>query len=200
MRRRIWMCVLMIILGLNLAACGPVGEGNRAEQLALDIRAEYLTMESCTASLMVRADYGQRVYEYAIDLSYAKQGETVLSVTAPENIAGVTARIQAGETVLEYDGVRVETGPLNESGMSPVDAVPVLMDYVREGFIAECGLEGEGESERLRMICRDPEGSAGVGQECSLWFDTATHALVRGELSQDGYTVIQCTFADVQAQ
>lgn len=38
------------------------------------------------------------------------RGETVLTITAPENIAGVTARILEGETALEYDGMRVETG------------------------------------------------------------------------------------------
>lgn len=76
--------------------------------------------------------------------------------------------------------MRVETGPLDDSGMSPVDAVPVLMDYVQEGFIAECGMEDQGESEVLRVVCREPESAAGEGRECSLWFDTSTHALLRG--------------------
>ncbi|MFQ7454198.1 MAG: hypothetical protein ACLRNQ_25725 [Flavonifractor plautii] len=85
-----------------------------------------------------------------------------------------------GETALEYDGMRVETGPLDDSGMSPVDAVPVLMDYVQEGFIAECGMEAQGESEVSRVVCREPESAAGEGRECSLWFDPSTHALLRG--------------------
>ena len=135
MRHRTEMCVLMMILGLSLSACGGAEGGNRAEQLALDIRGEYLEMGGCTASLELTADYGQRVYTYGIGLNYAREGETTLTITAPENIAGVTARILEGETALEYDGMRVETGPLDDSGMSPVDAVPVLMDYVQEGFI-----------------------------------------------------------------
>lgn len=198
MRHRTGMCVLMMILGLSLSACGGAEGGNRAEQLALDIRGEYLEMGGCTASLELTADYGQRVYTYGIGLNYASEGETTLTITAPENIAGVTARILEGETALEYDGMRVETGPLDDSGMSPVDAVPVLMDYVQEGFIAECGMEAQGESEVLRVVCREPESAAGEGRECSLWFDPSTHALLRGELSQDGFTVIQCVFTEFQ--
>ena len=120
MRHRTGMCVLMMILGLSLSACGGAEGGNRAEQLALDIRGEYLEMGGCTASLELTADYGQRVYTYGIGLNYAREGETTLTITAPENIAGVTARILEGETALEYDGMRVETGPLDDSGMSPV--------------------------------------------------------------------------------
>ena len=51
------------------------------------------------------------------------------------------------------------------------------------------------KDDNLYMICRDPEAKAGEGQECSLWFDPDSHALLRGELSQDGFTVIQCVFS-----
>ena len=88
MRHRTGMCVLMMILGLSLSACGGAEGGNRAEQLALDIRGEYLEMGGCTASLELTADYGQRVYTYGIGLNYAREGETTLTITAPENIAG----------------------------------------------------------------------------------------------------------------
>lgn len=194
MRHLSRMCVPMIALCLLLPGCGPAGEGGGAEQLALDIRGEYLAMEGCSAQLEVVADYGQRVYEYTVDLTYNADGETVLTVTAPENIAGVTARIQAGETALEYDGARIETGPLNEAGLSPVDAVPALMSYLQQGYIAECGMESGETGELLRLVCREPEGTAGEGLECSLWLDPSTHALVRGELSQDGFAVIKCEF------
>lgn len=93
MRRR-WMCVPMMLLALVLSACGGTGAGSRAEQLALDMRGAYLAMTACTASMEVTADYGSRVYDYGIDVSWEKEGDTVLTVTAPENIAGVTARLR----------------------------------------------------------------------------------------------------------
>lgn len=196
MRRRAGLCVLTITLCLALAACG--GGATGAEQLALDIRGEYLAMEGCTAELDITADYGQRVYEYGLNLEYRRDGESVLTITSPESVAGVTARLENGSGSLEYDGVRVETGPLDDSGMSPMDAVPVLLDYTARGFMAECVMEDRDQEQVLRIICRDPENQAGQGRECSLWFDPDSHALLQGELSQDGYTVIWCVFSNFQ--
>jgi len=195
--RRLRMCVLMTILLLFPAACGGgAGEakGSPAEELALAIRGEFLEMSAFSAGMEVTADYGERVYDYAIQADWTREAETVLTVTAPEEIAGITARLQAGETVLEYGGVRWETGALDPAGMSPVDALPTLLAYAQQGFMAECGIEPLGGTECLRVVYREADAAAGVGRECSLWFDPASHAPVRGELSQDGFTVIQCTF------
>lgn len=193
--RRWKLSAPMIILALLLSACGGgAGGGDAAEQLALDVRAEYIAMEGCAAALDVTADYGERVYQYTMDLTYAKEGDTLLTVTAPENIAGVSARLTAGQTALEYEGVRLETGPLSEDGMSPVDAVPALLAAAREGFLAECVLEDQDGVQVLQTVCRDPEASPGVGLEYRLWYDAATHALLRGEVARDGYTVVQCVF------
>ncbi|WP_341480889.1 hypothetical protein [Lawsonibacter celer] len=197
MRHR-WMCAPMMILCLILAACG--GEsGGQAEQLALDIRGEYLEMASCAGQTEVIADYGQRVYEYGISFQWEREGDLVLTVTAPVEAAGITARVSGEQTSLEYDGVRLETGPLNEDGLSPIDAIPALLRALREDFIAECGMEKLGETHTLRLCCRAPENTAGVGEEITLWLHPETHALLRGEVSQDGFTVIQCTFTEFTA-
>lgn len=194
MRHR-WMCAPMIALCLLLPSCG--GEtGNEAEQLALDIRTEYLAMQSCAAHVELTADYGQRVYTYGLDLSYVREEEMTLTITKPEHIAGIMAHIREGETTLEYEGVRVETGPLNEAGLSPMNALPVLLTGIQEGFLAESVLEGGGEEpETLHITIRDPEAEAGSGTELQIWFDLATHAMLRGEISQDGFTVVQCVLS-----
>jgi hypothetical protein len=44
------------------------------------------------------------------------------------------------------------------------------------------------------VICRDPEQPVGSGRETTLWFDTTTRALVRGEIAVDGCRVILCDF------
>ena len=161
MGRCVGVLVLTMTLCLTLTCCGGEG-GSQAEQLALDIRGEYLAMAGCAASMEVTADYGQRVYEFGIDLTWQRKGESVLTLTAPENVAGVTARLAEGETALDYDGVRVETGPLDDTGLSPMSAVPVLLDYAQSGYIAACGIETVEDREVLRVDCRDPEGTPNV--------------------------------------
>lgn len=188
MRRE--LCALMMTLVLPLAACG--GEGNQAEQGLQEIRGRYLEMTGCSGHADLVADYGQRVYTYGIDFYWQREGETLLTLTAPENVAGTVAHIAAGETALEYEGIMLETGPLNPAGLSPVDAIPALLAYAREGFVAECVLEETEQGQQLRTLCRDPEAEPGTGTEAELWFDLETGSFLRGEVSEDGFRVIQC--------
>lgn len=180
----------MMTLAL-LTACGGTAAGDPAEELALAVRGEYLAMERCAAEVAVTADYGQRVYEFL--LSAAVDGEeTVLTLREPEQAAGITARIGEEGGVMEYDGLALETGPLDGEGLSPVSALPALLSAARSEYMTECALERTGDPELLRVRCADPETPPGTGRETDLWFDAETHALVRGEISVDGYRVIRC--------
>ena len=62
--RKLLFCVPMMIL--LLSACTGGAEGNEAEELALQIRGEYLAMSSCAGQAAITADYGQRVYQYEL--------------------------------------------------------------------------------------------------------------------------------------
>lgn len=188
--RKCLVCVLMTTL--LLTGCGKAG-GSEAEELALTIRGEYLAMDNCAARAVVTADYGQRVYRYEMAVSVTGE-ETLLTLSAPETVAGLSARMTGGENLLEFDGVSVETGPLDDSGLTPVSAVPALLEAAKSGYITACALEEDGSV--LRVDCGDPAGSPGTGAETALWFDAATHALMRGEISSDGFRVILCEFSD----
>ena len=190
MRRKV--CALMMIPALLLTGCGKKSDGERAEELLTEVRGEYLEAAVCTGQAAITADYGQRVYTYDLTFSWQREGETVLTITSPENVAVAVARIAEGETVLEYDGVMVETGPLDADGLTPMGAVPALLACVREGYLAECILEDWDGEERLHITSRETEKSPGQGVETQLWFDAATHMLLRGEISQEGTTVLQC--------
>lgn len=187
------VCAQMMTLCLLLSACARSG-GKGAEELALAIRAEYIGMNACAGQMEVTADYGERAYEYTMDFTYEKDGELVLTVVEPENIKGITARVSENSTALEFDGTRLETGPLSDEGLSPIDALPALLDYVREGCIAETGMETVNGAETVRICCRDPENEPGKGTEGTMWFESGTHDLMKGEISVDGFVVVRCVF------
>lgn len=191
MRRSSVVCVLMI--SLLLSAC-RTGEGTTGlQEQALAIRSRYLECAGCAAQLNVTADYGQRVYAYTVNVT-ATEGETMLAVVQPQELAGVTVHLNGEHGQLEYDGAMLETGPLDGEGLTPLGAVPALLECARSGFIDSCTTERLGERDTLRILCRDPEKAVGTGRETTLWFDTQTHALVRGEIAVDGYRVILCEF------
>lgn len=192
------ICALMIVLTCLLASCG--GGKDEPEELLQQIRGHYLELSACGGHGELTADYGQRVYTYGIDFTWAKDGETRLVLTSPENVAGAVAHIASGETALEFDGVMLETGALDSAGLTPIDVIPALLTYARGGFVSSCALEGEGEQKTFHVICSDPEKSPGEGVEADLWFDMVTFALLRGEISTDGVTVIQCDISDFIAE
>jgi hypothetical protein len=115
-------------------------------------------------------------------------------VTEPELIAGITARLHDGEGYLEYDGASLSTGTLTGDGMTPLDAIPFLMEQLTSGYMARCAYAGEGEEQTLAVTCRDPETEEGTGSECTLTFDANTHDLLGAELSYDGSTVLTVQF------
>ena len=188
--RKVLLCVPMMTLLLAACSMGPA-QVSPAEKLALEIRGEYLDLAAWTARVEITADYGRRVYQY--QLAAAGDGEeTVLTLTAPETVSGLTARLTKEDGMLEYDGLSVETGPLDSDGLTPVSALPVLVEAVRSGYMTACSLE-EGV---LRVDCGDPQGTPGAGREVSLWFSEETHALTRGEILWDGFRVISCEFLE----
>ena len=68
MRREIIAPV--ILLPLLLCACG--GE-NAENDLVLDLRSDFQTMDTWAGQMDVTADYGQRVYEYTVSFAGSRR-------------------------------------------------------------------------------------------------------------------------------
>ena len=187
-------CVLMMTV-LLLSGCGGKGI-DEAEQAALDIRAAYLSMAGCTGTVELTADYGERVFQCVLFLDHTAGGDTVLTVQEPESLKGVSARLRNGESLLEFDGVQVETGALSNTGLSPIDHIPFLLRQIQEGFISAWSMELLEERECVRFTTSDPNGRAGEGQEVHLWFDKESYALIQGEVTVDGFVAIRCKVTD----
>ena len=191
--RRIISCVLMMTL--LLTGCGTRKEDS-PENLASLIRAEYLSLNGWSSAVNLSVDYGEQVFDFTVDAVWQRGGDTVLTVTAPDLIAGITARIRDGETLLEYDGAGLSLGMLDLSGLTPVSAIPVLMECITSGYMARCSWSGEGEGRELIVLCRDPNAAPQAGTEFTLYFDPTTHALKRAKVSVNGVQCLTAQFAD----
>lgn len=189
MKKQLLFLPMMLLL---LTGCGGGQKGKTgAEALAVEIRGEYMAMTGYSLQAQVNADYGQRVYDFT--LSVTNDGEeTAVVIREPEMLSGVTARIHGEEGTLEYDDLSLETGFLDGESLSPVSALPTLMEAARTQYIDRCTL-ADGV---LEVHCADPEQDSGTGQEVTLWFDAQTHALTGGEISQDGRRVIACKITE----
>lgn len=191
--RRIISCVLM--MALLLTGCGK-SQDDSPENLAAQIRAEYLALSEWSAVAELTADYGEKVFDFTLNVVWRRDGDTVLTVTKPDLIAGITARIREGETVLEYDGAGFSLGLLDMSGLTPVSALPALMECVTTGYMARCSWSGEGESRELVILCRDPDAAPQEGVEYTLYINPVTHAMRAAEVSVDGVLRLTVRFTD----
>ena len=65
--------------------------------------------------------------------------ETVVTVTAPETIEGITVRSTSGSDTLEYDGVILELVPGVTDALSPCGAGSILLEALTRGNLIYAG-------------------------------------------------------------
>jgi hypothetical protein len=189
---KITLLTITLILCGSLFACG--GPKNGGRELALDIRAGLLKASGLDMTAEVTADYGDRVYQFIF--TYAgNAGEGTLTLTAPENVAGLKMRVSVSTGAISYDGAELDTGKLTGDGLSPAEAVPVLINQWQSGYISGCNLEKLGAADTVAVTTDVTETV-----KARTWFDVKTHLPLRSELSENGRMVIACTFSGVAVE
>ncbi len=170
------LALLSLLLCLLLSACGnPALTRFESFSQALSERDAL----SFTAELS--AVYPDRTAQFT--LRYAlTDGVQRVTVLAPESISGVSARMEQGRTALEYDGLILDTGDLDDYGLTPMSALPLLVDALQHGHARAFWTE---------------EG----GDAVELLYDDHTQVLVhfdgeglpcRAELICDGHVTVAC--------
>ena len=93
-----------------------------------------------------------------------------MTLTAPETLSGMTARVDSSGAKLVFDGAEI--------GFSTLAAPWVLADCWANGYIAWSGMEGD----LLRVTYRTGYGTDEL--QADVWFDGGVPA--RAELSYEG--------------
>ncbi len=187
--RHIPACFVAFLSCLFLASCSGVSSDRAAEE----IQRSFRDADSVAFDADVRADYGDRTFDFGV--KYQSSGDMgLLSVTSPEIIAGATVRIGDGGAVLAFDGAEVYTGEILPEGLSPVDAMPVMVSSWRDGLITETVREKLGDEDCVAAVFRVDDRV-----DLRTWFDGEGLPL-RAEFSFDGYTVVSADFYDMKVE
>ncbi len=173
---------LLLVCCLLLSACGDAALESRYEDFAQSLReAEAL---SFTAAL--RAEYEDKTVDFR--LRYEQAGEDAfVTVLEPELVAGIGVRVTGGGTALEYGDLMLDTGPLDEYGLSPMSALPLLVRALGAGHLESVWSEG-GLS--LCQLILDDHLYAVVS------FEPETMTPVRAELVSGGAVKALCELTD----
>ena len=187
------MRVLPAAVSVSLLLCLSACSGTAREDTMAGIRQSFSQAAAVTFAADIRADYGDRVMDFGLDFT-GLPDDGVITVTSPEIIAGAQVKLGDGGTALSYTGAEVYTGEILPDGLSPVDAVPVMVSAWGGGLVTETVKERWGDTDCLAALYR-------VDDEVELrtWFDGAGLPL-HAEFIFDGYTVITADFYDMKVE
>lgn len=172
----------------SLTSC--VSSTKSAQETAQDVRTRLQDSEiSLTAEM--RANYDDRVYDFTLTYSTSSG---VIEVKAPEILAGTTVTVskEDNSTVLQYDGAQLDTGKLTEDGLSPVSALPELVEQWLESYIIESFYESSDGTDFVAIKTQMSDDVISTS-----WFDRSTGDPVKAEIATKGDVVIECVFSAV---
>lgn len=183
MKRTVTIFLLLTLL------CGCAAP--KPEDIAEDVRNTVSGAGQISMVADILADYGSRAYQFRLRLNSQENGWRI-EVIEPENIKGLTATFNTGSSTLEYDGVILDVGDLDISGLSPMNCLPTIIDAWLNGHVEEA-IRYEDNGVQLVSISYIISDSTAV----TTVFEENKFLPAKAEISVDGYTVISCTFGDV---
>lgn len=199
MRKVLLFAPMLILL---LTACGGGEENDAVAQL----QQQYAAVESATMEAEIICHYDNEVREYKLLCAYTPERSTV-TVLSPENLAGISAQVENGKLTLSYDDISLDAGTYSAAAVSPVVALPKLMEAAAWGYPGEQSEETVGERVCIRLGC---DLSDEPGTMYTTWFDKETLLPLRSEIAVDGTLLFEIAWSrfevtgertvDVQAQ
>ncbi len=188
--RRRFLAILFLSLWL-LGGCG--GRSHREKAAFLQLRTKWLEQGSFSLRGKLRADYGDRVYDFVLGYEGDGDGGT-LTVEEPLELSGVAAELGEEGVTLRYDGFLLDTGAVL-GDLSPLEAFPLMIRCWQHGFVTDCWRENwEGEA---CLTAQFDLTKAGETEErlCISRFRPDGTPL-ETELLADGYSVLRCRFLE----
>ena len=183
MRKTLLFAPMLMLL---LTGCG----GEKTDPVA-GLQQQYAAVESATMEADITCHYDDEVREYTLLCAYTPERSTV-TVLAPENLAGISAAIEGGMLTLSYDDLSLDAGTYSAAAVSPVVALPKLVEAAAWGYPTEQSEEMIGERTCIRLGCdlNDEPGTV-----YTTWFDKETLLPLKSEIAADGVLVFEIAWS-----
>ena len=168
------VCVLFLLTGC----------GSRDEELerAMALRTRLLRA-SVSFDADITADYGDEIHTFSVYCEGDSQGNLGFKVTAPETIADISGKIEAGEGKLTFRDTALAFPLMAEDQLSPVSAPWIFCTTLRGGYLTSAGME----EELLRLTIDDSYEENALTVD--IWLDESDSP-VRAEILYDGRRIL----------
>jgi hypothetical protein len=190
------VCLGLSFLCLLLSACG--GGSHRCREEFLRLRSGLLGEETARLRAAVRADYGERIYDFVLAYE-GGEASGVLTVEEPAEIGGVEVLLDKDGVTLRCGEALLDTGEILR-GLSPLEAFPLLLRAWRSGCVTDCWHETwDGEA---CLTAQFDLTAAGEADEtlCRTRFRLPEGQPVTAEFTCAGRIVLSCTFLSPEGE
>lgn len=130
------------VLMLALVLTGCAASKSEVER-GMELRTRLLAAQGCSFTSKITADYGDKVYSFAMDCTADEQGGLQFTVTEPETISGITGEITGGTGKLTFDESALTFPLMADEQLTPVSAPWIFLNTLRSGYLTSAGQEGE---------------------------------------------------------
>ena len=191
-RSKVLPRMLIPCLALVLILGGCSGSGGRVETDKIGITEFYRNLETAQMQVGISADFPERVAKYRVAYAYSKSGTSAMTILEPKSVSDVKITIAQGATELSFDGTRLETGTIDETGTTPLSALPCLIKAWAQGDVSETEAVKRDGTEALLLIYRNTSGEQQI--EYRSWFDRQSYNPIYAEVLVDGRCKVRCEF------
>ncbi len=186
MRRIPHRISLLILFLFLLTACTADSEG-------ISSLCEHLkNLEEEKYIAHITGIFPNREVSFSVDYRFSPNRDDRVTITSPEEISGIAFSVSKEDATLEFDGARLTMGSLDESGVSPLSAIPSLIGIWRGGNYDEAlSADMFGEDAYL-MIYKETGENKDL--EYRTWFSKKDFFPLYAEIYTGGIRVIECKF------
>lgn len=178
--KQIGLCA-MLAGCLLLCACGAApSEGQ-------NLQTQYAAVATAQLEAEVVCHLEGESRSYTVQCSYDRESGAVTTITAPEELAGISAAVSGSDLTLRYDGAGLSAGSLRD--VCAANCLPLLLHAAADGYILEQGKETIEGQPCLRLTL-DTTAASGEKVLCTGWFFGSDLTPCYAEFSQDGKLLV----------
>ena len=181
--------IVAAVTALMLLA-GCTGKRDELDR-AMKLRATLLGCLGCSFDVVVTADYGDEVYEFAMTCQTGGRGDVDFTVTKPESIAGISGSISSGEGKLTFDDTALQFSLMADGQVTPVSGPWIFMKTLLGGYLTAANEEGE----RLHLTINDSYEENALQME--IWLN-GENLPVCGEIYYEGRRIVTMNVENFQ--
>lgn len=179
----------LLLAALLLTGCGRAKKAEALQEHYAAVRSAELT-----ADVVCHLAGGSRTF--TLDCAYDRDGNSAVTVTAPEELAGITASVSGEDLTLTYGDLSLSAGMLTD--LCPANCLPWLLKAASSGYVLEEGREVLGETGCLRLAL-DTTAPSGDKVVIAAWFDDETLDPVYAEFTIADHLVMSAEITSFRA-